>query len=252
MLKYLLHIGRILETFIKYRKNIKGWDVIIKKSRIKHNDNLFYSKSLIINSTLYNAITIYEKSSILDSEILGYNKIGKNTGVVNSKIGNYTYIGDNSSINNTIIGSYCSIAGLVKSGLGNHPVNFVSTSPLFYSQSKHLKITLADKSFFNECKSEKSEIGCDVWIGENVIVMDGIKIGNGAIVAAGSVVTKDVPDYAIVGGVPAKIIKFRFTEDIIKYLQTLKWWEKDIEWLKRNIHNFQHNIISLHDINIID
>ena len=78
--------------------------------------------------------------------------------------------------------------------------------------------------------------------------MDGIKIGNGAIVAAGSVVTKDVPDYAIVAGVPARIIKYRFSEDIILYLQNLKWWEKDIDWIKSNIESFQKPVEEIQKI----
>jgi acetyltransferase-like isoleucine patch superfamily enzyme len=239
MLKYLLHIGRILETFIKYRKNIKGWDVVIKKSRIKYNDNLYYSKSLIINSTLHNDITILRKSSIINSEILGYNKIGANTGITNSLIGKFTYIGNYSQLNNVNIGNYCSIASYFKVGLGKHPTNFISTSPFFYSKTQHWNLSIITKYPFSEDNIVQTVVGHDVWIGENVIVMDGIKIGNGAILAAGSVVTKDVPDYAIVGGIPAKLIKYRFSEDIIFYLQNLKWWEKNIDWIKNNIESFQ-------------
>ncbi len=75
------------------------------------------------------------------------------------------------------------------------------------------------------------KIGNDVWIGANVLILDGVTIGNGAIIAAGAVVTKDVPPYAVVGGVPAKIIKYRFNKEEIDFLEQLKWWEKDEKWL---------------------
>ena len=248
MIKYFLHIGRILQTYIKYRKNVKGWDVIIKNSSIECNDNFFYHKSLIMNSTLKNAITLDENSSIINSEILGYNKIGRNTSISNSKIGNFSYIGNFSQVNNVIIGNYCSIASYFKVGLGKHPINFISTSPFFYSKTQHWKFSIITKYPFSEYNIVKTVLGNDVWIGENVIVMDGIKIGNGAIVAAGSVVTKDVPDYAIVAGVPARIIKYRFSEDIILYLQNLKWWEKDIDWIKSNIESFQKPVEEIQKI----
>jgi serine acetyltransferase len=77
-------------------------------------------------------------------------------------------------------------------------------------------------------------VGNDVWIGSGAIILDGISIGDGAIIGAGSVVTKDVPDYAIVAGTPAKVLKFRFTEKEILFLKNYKWWDKDINWIKEN------------------
>lgn len=250
MIKYFLHIGRIFQTYIKYRKNINGWDVVIKNSTINSNDNFFHSKSLIMNSNLQNAIILHDNSSIINSEIIGYNKIGRNTSVSNSKIGKYSYIGDFSKVNNVIIGNFCSIASNFKVGLGMHPTKYVSTSPFFYSKTQHWNLSIISNFPFDEYTIEKMIIGNDVWIGENVIIMDGVKVGNGAVIAAGAVVTKDVADYAIVGGVPAKILKFRFPEEIISYLQNLKWWEKDIEWLKKNIDSFQKQIFKIEDLNI--
>ncbi|GAB3932153.1 hypothetical protein GCM10028827_30120 [Mucilaginibacter myungsuensis] len=82
-------------------------------------------------------------------------------------------------------------------------------------------------------------IGNDVWIGSNAIIMDGVTIGNGAVIAANSVVTKDVGDYEIVGGVPAKLIKKRFDENLIMKLNEIEWWDKDEAWIKKNIDNFR-------------
>ena len=81
-------------------------------------------------------------------------------------------------------------------------------------------------------------IGNDVWVGEDAKILEGVSIGNGAIIATGAVVTKDVPPYTIVGGVPAKIIRYRFEAEQIAYLQQLQWWNKDTTWLERHAHEF--------------
>ena len=97
---------------------------------------------------------------------------------------------------------------------------------------------IVEKNLFDEFPS--TDIGNDVWIGNNVIIKYGVKIGDGAILGAGAVVTKDVEPYSIVGGVPAKVIKYRFSPDEIKFLLAFKWWDKDLNWLKENKHKFQN------------
>ena len=86
--------------------------------------------------------------------------------------------------------------------------------------------------------SRSAIIGNDVWMGEDVKILEGVRIGDGAIVATGAVVTKDVPPYAIVGGVPAKIIRYRFEEEQTAYLQQLQWWNKDTAWLEHHAQEF--------------
>lgn len=110
----------------------------------------------------------------------------------------------NSVVVNAIIGKFCSIAAGVNIGLGQHPVEYVSTHPSFYSVSQPIAKTYSGSDLFEPFKG-RINIGHDVWIGQNVLVMDGLKIGTGAIIAAGAVVTKDVPPYAIVAGVPARL-----------------------------------------------
>jgi acetyltransferase-like isoleucine patch superfamily enzyme len=160
-------------------------------------------------------------------------EIAPNTHLLNNciinycKIGQYTYIGNNCIIQNTTIGRFCSIANDVLIGLGNHPIDNFSTSPLFYRTNNPLKIKLVESnSDFQEYKPV--EIGNDVWIGARVIILDGVTIGHGAVVAANSVVTKDVPCYAIAGGIPAKIIKYRFSEEKIEAILKSVWWNLDI------------------------
>lgn len=162
--------------------------------------------------------------------------IGKKTLVNKVKIGDYSYISHNCEISRCEIGKFTSIGPLVKIGLGQHPLNFVSTHPAFYSLNKPFP-TFANESNFSEY--EKVEIGNDVWIGTRVIINDGVRIGDGAVIAAGAIVTKDVEPYCIVGGIPAKILKYRFDENTINKLLEIKWWEFDINWLKKNYKVFQ-------------
>lgn len=152
------------------------------------------------------------------------------------EVGAYTYININSSINLAKIGKFCSIGPNFLCGYGKHPINGVSTSPMFYSTSNSNGLTLT--SFDKFIEREKIIIGNDVWIGMNVTVLDGVIIGNGAVIAAGAVVTKNVPDYAIYGGVPAKLIKYRFEKDQIDELKRIKWWDFEVEQLKDVEINF--------------
>ena len=172
-----------------------------------------------------------------------YNTIYNEVSLNEVTLGDFTYIAGNTNISKTTIGKFCSIGPYCKIGLGKHPTkDFVSTHPVFFSTLKQAQVTFADRNYFDEFAY--IIIGNDVWLGANVIVVDGVKIGDGAIVAAGSVVTKDIPPYTIVGGVPAKIIKYRFEKEEIEKLLQLKWWDMDVEYLKENFIKF-HNIKSL-------
>jgi acetyltransferase-like isoleucine patch superfamily enzyme len=147
-----------------------------------------------------------------------------------------------------VIGKFCSIGPEFKCGIGKHPSQkYVSTSPVFYSNGGQLPLSFVSKNYFDEY--DTTIIGNDVWIGSDVIIMDGVNIGDGAIIASGAVVTKDVEPYSVVGGIPARHIRYRFNPEEIAFLLDFKWWDKDREWLKTHAAEF-HDITRLMNTNI--
>jgi virginiamycin A acetyltransferase len=154
------------------------------------------------------------------------------------KLGDYSYVGDGSRIISAEIGRFCSVSGSVQIGLGRHPSGLVSTSPVFFSNHNAVKTCWVEKEpEFEEYR--KVTIGNDVWIGMRAMVRDGVTIGNGAIIGAGAVVTKDVEPYAVVAGVPARVISKRFDDDTIKKLEELRWWDWPEETIKQRTAQFQ-------------
>lgn len=147
------------------------------------------------------------------------------------KLGDYSYIARNSHASFLQIGKFCSIGPNFCCGLGIHPTNGISTSPMFYSCKKQNGTTLCASSKLEEHKL--TIIGNDVFIGANVTILDGVKVGNGAVIGAGAVVVSDIPSYAIVVGVPAKVVKYRFPDSTIKKLEEKEWWNTSEEELKK-------------------
>lgn len=195
-------------------------------------------RSRITNSKIDVRCHVSSYSKVKDSQLCEAVSIGPHTKLKLVSVGRYSYIANHVELNNVEIGSFCSLGPKVLNHLGNHPARtFVSTSPAFYMPEAPIPSFATIETFSSY--GGKVKIGHDVWIGAEVLLMDGITIGNGAIVAARSVVSRDVPPYAIVGGVPARLIRFRFDEKIIQQLETFQWWNRDIEWIKDNVNNFQ-------------
>lgn len=191
----------------------------------------------------YKSVIFQKHCLISDTDFFeGNNNIGGR--IYHSHVGYGTYIvGENGYIHDCKIGRFCSIASNCHIGLGDHPFEMVSTSPLFYQAHSLLPNSFLAKSV--PCAEQtinntpyKVIIGNDVWMGYNVCVKEGVTIGDGAIIGAKSLVTKDIPPYAIAVGTPAKVIKYRFTHDQIQKLLAIQWWNKDIDWIRENVSAF--------------
>ena len=163
-------------------------------------------------------------------------------------IGAYSYMNDGGYIRGpTFIGRFCSIGRRVTIGAGTHSIASISSHPLFsigsissiYSTQEILELNLKER------RDDHVYIGSDVWIGDGVVILAGVKIGAGSVIGANSVVTKDVDPYSIVGGIPSKLIKKRFPNQITDRLLESQWWEKDLNYLKnieyKNVNRFLEN-----------
>jgi len=216
--------------------------------------NIFRNSfSVWLKRFLYRLFTLYENrsnrliigsgSSVKDVRFGVSNYIYDRCIVSSSSLGNFTYIASGSIVTKVKIGSFCSIGPECRIGLGMHPTrDFVSTHPAFFSTLKQSGVTFSDEDYFEEFAS--ISIGNDVWLGSRVTVVDGVSIGDGAVIGAGAVVTKNVPPYAVVGGVPAQVLRYRFSDEDISFLLKIKWWEWEIEFLRSNFKSF-HSIKSL-------
>lgn len=153
----------------------------------------------------------------LNAKFGNYVIIGKNSMIDdNTVIGEHTFVGKNCNITKAVIGRYCSIANNVSIGQGEHDLERISTSSLFYSNG------------YETLTKQPCNIGNDVWIGTDSIILRGVQVSDGAVIGANSVVTKDIPRFAIAVGSPAKVIRYRFEPEMIDKVINSKWWDKEL------------------------
>jgi len=166
-------------------------------------------------------------------------KVCAGSQLVNVRMGKYSDMGYDCVVVDTEIGAFCSLGSGINIGGASHSMDWVSTSPVFNANKDHIKKKFSRHEYQY---SLTTKIGSDVWIGDKAMIKAGLSIGDGVVIGMGSVVTKNIPSYEIWAGNPAKMIRKRFSEDVIEYLTKMKWWDLDdreIQILAKNINNIQ-------------
>lgn len=183
---------------------------------------------------------LVDPSASLTAVTLGtYTEVGPRTKLLEVEMGDYSYVVNDSDIAYAKIGKFTSIAAMTRINPGNHPMDRASQSHFSYRASVYFPGESDDDAFFAWRRAHRVIIGHDVWIGHGAIVLPGRRIGHGAVIGAGSVVTKDVPAYAIAVGNPARVIRQRFADGVAARMQQLAWWNWPHEALHAALPDFR-------------
>lgn len=186
--------------------------------------------------------TVYENCQLKNTVIGKWTEIGPHNYWENVEFGDFSYTSGYNQIQNAKIGNFANIASGVRIGPTHHPMDRPTLHHFTYRRKMYGFSEVDDELFFKWRGSQMVEIGHDVWLGHNAIIMPNVKIGNGAVVGSGAVVTKDVEPYTIVGGVPAKIIRKRFSTEIIVKLEKIQWWYWSYKIIKERLNDFTLNV----------
>jgi phosphonate metabolism protein (transferase hexapeptide repeat family) len=176
-------------------------------------------------------------ATIRNCKLGSWTDIGPRVSLAETEVGDYTYFAGDASVIYARIGKFCSIASHVRINPGNHPVQRVTQHHCTYRRVQYGLDTRDDHDFFHWRRTDRVEIGHDVWLGHGVLVLAGVAIGTGAAVGAGAVVTKDIPPYAIAVGVPAQVIKYRFDADTVAQIMNTRWWDWDRRTLEERFND---------------
>ena len=178
-------------------------------------------------------------AAVTRSTLGAYTEVGARTTLLEVALGDYSYVVNDSDIAYASIGKFTSIAAMTRINPGNHPMQRASQAHFTYRASAYFDGAEDEAEFFASRRGHNVSIGHDVWIGHGAIVLAGRTIGTGAVVGAGSVVTRDVPDYAIVAGNPARLIRQRFPDTIAARMLALRWWDWPHERLHAALADFR-------------
>jgi len=167
-----------------------------------------------------------------------YNEVGPRTKLAECSFADYAYVVNDSDLIYTDVGKFASIAAHVRVNPGNHPLQRAALSHFTYRASAY-GLGEDEAAFFDWRRSFRCRLGHDCWIGHGAIILPGVSVGIGAAVGAGAVVTKDVPDFAIVVGNPARVLRYRFAEEIRHALRRIAWWDWGHEKLRETLPEFR-------------
>lgn len=195
---------------------------------------------------------IHDNAVVESCQLGPYSEIYSFTNLIETTVGAYSYIENYSQAIYSHIGKFCAIAAQVRINAVNHPMRRACQSNLSYRSSKFFVGETDDLEFFEARRKSRVTIGNDVWIGHGAIILPGTRIGTGAVVAAGAIVTKDVGDYEIVAGNPARVIRRRFSADIAAHLLEIAWWDWSHERLQAALHDFRsltiEEFVAIHEV----
>lgn len=184
--------------------------------------------------------TIHPSCKIRNSKIGGWTALGANTSLNEVVFDDYSYTAGNVSIVYASVGKFCSIANSTRINPGNHPQWRVTQHHSTYRRIQYGFDAVEDEEFFQWRRDHHCNIGHDVWMGHGAVIMPGVSIGHGAVIGSGAVVTKDVGPYEVAVGVPAKVIKRRFSEETSEKLLDIAWWDWDRETLENRFEELLH------------
>jgi phosphonate metabolism protein (transferase hexapeptide repeat family) len=182
---------------------------------------------------------VHASAILRDCQLGRFTDIGERVSLAECEVGDYSYLERDSEAIYTTIGKFCAVASNVRLNALNHPMERVSQHKITYRPNEYFLGAKVDKSFRERRQQARVTIGHDVWVGHGVIILPGRSVGHGAVIAAGAVVTKDVEPYAVVAGVPARRIKWRFTEPVRQRLIALAWWDWEHDRLAAAIADMQ-------------
>jgi phosphonate metabolism protein (transferase hexapeptide repeat family) len=185
------------------------------------------------------APSIHPTAAVNDCKLGAYTEVGPRTQLLEVELADYSYIVNDSNVAYTTFGKFCSVAAMTRINPGNHPMARATQAHFTYRASAYFPGEADEAEFFDWRRQHHVNIGNDVWIGHGAIILAGRNVGDGAVIAAGAVVTKDVPAYAIVGGNPARVIRQRFPDAIAARMRGLAWWNWSHEQLRQALPDFR-------------
>ncbi len=182
---------------------------------------------------------VHGSATLRNASLGRFTEVKERVQLLDSTLGDYSYIERDAEAIYAEIGKFCAIAAAARINALNHPTERISQHKITYRPNEYFTGAKLDKAFRAERMAQKVVIGHDVWIGHGAIILPGVQVGHGAVVAAGAVVTKDVPPYAIVAGVPARFVKWRFPPAISARIIALGWWEWEHDRLAQAVDDMR-------------